>query len=276
MFERLAREQPFRILARALLKLRWSKLSLQTRIVWELSKRPPYLLALAEAAGQAKRQGVTEISAIEFGVAGGNGLVVLEEEAEAVTKATGVKIRVFGFDSGPGGLPPSCGDHRDHPDIWQPGDFEMDVPALKRRLSASTTLILGNVRDTVDEFFTKHKAPTVGFVAFDLDLYSSTKDALRIFTAPGAKMLWHVPCVVDDIEFMFHNKWAGEFLAIEEFNREQKGAKGIDRWNGVRNGMAFPERSYFDKMFIAHDLDAVSELGTRRVPNNVRKLALDQ
>ena len=256
--ERLAREQPFRILARAILKR--MKTSVETRATWELSKRPAYMLGLVEAAKQAKRQGVGKISAVEFGVAGGNGLVALQEDARAVELETGVHIMVYGFDAGPGGLPEFCGDHRDHPDIWQPGDYPMDVDALRAKLSARTQLILGNVRDTVPNFF-KFDIPPVGFVSFDLDLYSSTRDALRIFTT--AKMLWHVPCYFDDIEFVFNNRWGGEFLAIEEFNQLSEGIK-IDKWHGVRNGKAFPERGYFDRMFVAHDLAAVSKVALKR------------
>jgi hypothetical protein len=45
---------------------------------------------------------VSEISVFEFGVAGGNGLVALQNYAEIIEQQTGVKMRVFGFDTGHG------------------------------------------------------------------------------------------------------------------------------------------------------------------------------
>lgn len=92
-----------------------------------------------------------------------------------------------------------------------------------------------------------NRAPPIGFVSFDLDLYSSTRDALQIFALPDKRMLWHVPLYLDDIEFLFNHNFAGELLAIDEFNEEGSGVK-IDRWYGVKIGRPFPERSFLDKL----------------------------
>src|SRR5262249_16807684 len=151
---------------------------------WDISARPAYLLGLVMAANQARIENRPEICAIEFGVAGGNGLLALQSEAEAVEKESGIAIKVYGFDMGSGGLPEFIGDHRDHPEKWRPGDYPMVEDALRSRLTPRTTLILGNVRDTVTGFFDGHQPPPIGFVAFDMDLFSSTRDALRIFTDP--------------------------------------------------------------------------------------------
>jgi hypothetical protein len=254
---RLGMEPPFRLLARALLKR--LKVSVKTRTIWELSKRPEYLLGVFTAAEQALEQGVAEIAVVEFGVAGGNGLVALQSEAEAVERATGVGIKVYGFDAGPQGLPAFIGDYRDHPDAWQPGDFPMDEAALRARLSTRTTLVLGNVKDTVEGFFVAHQPPPIGFVSFDLDLYSSTRDALKIFSAPDKKMLRNVPLYFDDIDFLFNNKFAGELLAIDEFNLENDRVK-IDKWYGVKAGRPFPERHFLEKLYVAHDIEAISRI----------------
>ena len=253
---RLGMEPPFRVFVKSLLK--HLNVSAKTRGLWDLSKRPTYLMGVLAAAEQAARQKVAEISVIEFGVAGGDGLVALQREAEAVERETGVGIKVYGFDAGPQGLPAFIGDYRDHPDAWQPGDYPMNESALRRRLSARTTLILGNVGDTVPRFFNDFQPPPVGFVSFDLDLYSSTRDALQIFRVPDKKMLWHVPLYFDDIEFVFNHKFAGELLAIDEFNVECSQVK-IDRWYGVRIGRPFPERPFLEKLYVAHDLEAISK-----------------
>jgi len=256
LFSRLSMEPPFRIVARAFLKR--LRPSAATRMLWDISERPAYLMGVLAAAHQAVKQHVPEISVVEFGVAGGRGLLALQEEAAAVEKETGIRIRVYGFDMGAGGLPPLIGDHRDHPDAWRPGDFPMNEAALRARLAPRTTLILGNIRETAQSFFARFDPPPIGFASIDVDLYSSTLDALNIFSAVDRRMLWHVPLYFDDIEFMFNHRFAGELLAITEFNRQSEHFK-IDRWYGVRNGRPFPERPFLDRMYVGHDLCAVTD-----------------
>jgi len=258
---RLAHEPPFRIVARAILKR--MNVSVETRAHWELSLRPPYLIGLVEAANQANQQGHEEICAIEFGVAGGAGLLAMQEEAAAVEREKGVKIRVYGFDLGAKGLPSFIGDYRDHPDAWKPGDFKMDEERLRSHLTDRTTLILGNVNETASRFFEDQNPPPVGFISIDLDLYSSTRDALTIFDSPKLKMLWNTPVYFDDIEFIFNHRFAGELLAIEEFNLRNRRVK-IDRWYGVEANRPFPERLIYQKLYVAHDLDAISQASLAR------------
>jgi hypothetical protein len=253
--QRMGMEPPFRVFSRALLAR--MKVSVETRALWDLSPRPAYLLGLVAAAEQASRQGVRELCAIEFGVAGGGGLLAMQRDAATVEQETGIGIRLYGFDMGAVGLPEFCGDHRDHPDVWQPGDYPMDVEKLQERLTARTKLIIGNLRDTVPQFGERHRPPPVGFVSVDVDLYSSSRDALRLFTTPGVGSLWHVPMYFDDIDFIFNHRYGGELLAIAEFNEQNEHFK-IDRWYGVRKGRPFPERPYLDKMYVAHDLRTVA------------------
>ena len=177
---RLSMEPPFRMLVWALLKP--LNVSAKTRALWDLSKRPAYLLGVLTAAEQAAQQNVHEISVVEFGVAGGDGLMTLQSEAEAVERETDVRIKVYGFDARQG-LPAFIGDYRDHPEEWQPGDYPMDEAKLRSRLTDRTTLIIGNVRDTSPKFFKDFQPPPVGFVAMDLDLYSSTRAHSRFFAS---------------------------------------------------------------------------------------------
>jgi hypothetical protein len=139
----------------------------------------------------------------------------------------------------------------------------MDEAALRVRLTKRTTLIIGNVMDTAPEFFARYQPPPIGFISFDMDLYSSTRDALRIFAVPEKRMLRHVPLYFDDIEFIFNHRFAGELLAIDEFNQEGHAVK-IDRWYGVKTGRPFPERSFLDKLYVAHDLAAISNSVLKR------------
>lgn len=260
-FTRLGMEPPFRIIVRALLKN--FKLSVRTKSHWELSNRPAYILGILAAADQAIKQNVKEISVIEFGVAGGEGLIAMQEHAEEVENELGVGIKVFGFDMGKHGLPEFIGDYRDHPDAWKPGDYPMDEEKLRLRLTDRTSLILGNIKETIPLFFKDFTPPPIGFVSIDLDLYSSTYEALKIFKLPGKKMLWHVPMYFDDIDFIFNHKYAGELLAINEFNGKSENVK-IDRWYGVRNDRPFPERSFLNKLYVAHDIESISNISLAR------------
>ena len=113
----LASEPPFRFFVRGAMK--WLPISLQTRALWEKSHRPHYLNAVLFTAEQANREGIDQISVIEFGVATGVSLLALEHIAAAVEETSGVRISVYGFDAGPGGLPELIGDYRDCPDVWR-------------------------------------------------------------------------------------------------------------------------------------------------------------
>jgi hypothetical protein len=261
LLRRIAAEPPFRLFTKRILAL--LPCSLATRVRWDLSARPQYLLGIYFAAHQASVEGIPEISVIEYGVAGGNGLVVLQAEAEAVERATGVAIRVFGFDAGPGGLPSFCGDYRDHPDIWRPGDYPMDVDAVRARLSPRTTLILGDIRQEIDQFQEQHQPAPIGFISVDVDLYSSTVAALRVLDY--CSRLQHVAMYFDDIQLHRCHRWAGELLAIQEFNDSHPALK-IDQWRGLRHGRPFPELAWIDRMFMCHDFEAITKAAVSREP----------
>jgi hypothetical protein len=261
--KRLAMEPPLRLFVRA--ALRCAPVSVTTRALWDISDRPAYLLGVLYGARQALRQSVAEISVIEFGVAGGTGLLALQREAAAVEDELGVSIKVYGFDNGSAGLPAFIGDHRDHPDKWKPGDFPMDEPLLRSKLGPRTTLILGDVALTVPRFCDDPGVPPVGFIAFDLDLYSSTSAALRVLSTPGKRALDHVPLYFDDTEHSISHRFAGELLAIDEFNASHNHIK-IDRWRGLESDRPFPDASYLQKMYMAHDLKSISSRVLERNP----------
>ncbi len=261
-------EPPFRLFGKALVK-RFSS-DIRTISQWDAAERPNYLLGVLRAADQALESKVKEISVAEFGVAGGAGLLCLQSYAERVQAATGVKIHVLGFDTG-AGLPKGTGDFRDHPEIWSPGDFPMVWDQLRPRLGPQTQLILGDVIDTVPEFLaTKMPAP-LGFISIDVDFYSSTRDALRILSLPNRKTLFRTVIYLDDVETMLYHRFAGELLAVEEFNRDNSGVK-IDRWRGVRSRRPFHEELWLDRMYVAYDLEAIDRMGHNQ---NRDKLILD-
>src|SRR3954462_6390867 len=85
----------------------------------------------------------------------------------------------------------------------------------------------------------------LGFISFDLDLYSSTRNALEILRSPKRKMLRQTLLYFDDISFLIDHRWASELLAIEEFNAKTTDVK-IDRWHNIRGDGPFPEAPYYE------------------------------
>lgn len=194
-------------------------------ILLEFGNRPHYAYALFQAAEQAIALGHKTISVIEFGVAGGNGMVSLEKHTAMISSFLDIQFQIYGFDTGEG-LPELTG-YKDVMHQWKKGSFPMDVERLKKRLSRST-LVFGNVRDTVQDFYTKYKPAPVGAIFFDLDLYSSTKDALKIFDTASENMLPRTRCYFDDLlgnEVSLTNEYMGEKLAISEYNAKSEARK---------------------------------------------------
>lgn len=194
--------------------------SLELRLQYDVFRRPHYAYCIYQAALLAHRLGVKEISVLEFGVAGGNGLVEVEELALQVEDRLSPRIQVYGFDTGTG-LPPPV-DYRDLPYLWREGFFQMDEAALKRRLHRAK-LVIGNVAQTVPKFLEEHSAAPVGAIMVDLDYYSSTADALRILTAPPQGLLPRVYCYFDDVmssETGILCDHVGQLLAIREYNEK--------------------------------------------------------
>lgn len=197
----------------------WGFGSYRQKISWDLVVRQPYAYGVLKAADLAKAQGCDSVTLIEFGVASGFGLVNMARIASRVTEETGVRCEIHGFDTGTGMPPPL--DFRDHPDLYQDGDFAADVAGLREVLPANVTLHLGELRDTVPAFVESISATSpVGFVALDVDYYSSTRDALQVFSGDAAGLLPRVVVYADDIALEAHNSAAGETLAIAEFNAE--------------------------------------------------------
>lgn len=242
---------PLRFLLLRGLDRRLDLFSYSTKLEIGSIERPYYGHGVLHAAQLAKRLGHSAVSVLEFGVAGGNGLLNLEMHAAKVTKETGVRVAIYGFDTG-AGMPPPL-DYRDMPYLWQAGYFRMDLEKLGRRLRQAK-LMIGNVADTVDSFCEAEQPPPIGFISFDLDYYSSTLAALRIFTARHEYLLPRVACYLDDtvgdIDYAY-NEFTGELLAISEFNATHPSIK-IAPVRGLRFfGQRLPA-VWHEQIFVAH------------------------
>ena len=237
---------PFRLL--------WRKFkvgSFQIRCKFDAVNRPYYAFGAFHAAKLAKALGLKSMSVVEFGVARGEGLLNLEELAGEISETVGIEIEVYGFDS-TGGLPPPQG-YRDLPYIWKQGDFLMDHDRLRKELRKAT-LVIGDVKDTVATFFETYRPAPIGFIAFDLDFYSSTKDALKIFLARDKYILPRVLCYFDDIideqATQLFNEFTGELLAIKEFN-DGVSDKKLCKVNGLSQKRYF-KSSWAEAIYAMH------------------------
>jgi len=182
-------------------------------------ERPAHAYCMWHAAKLARELGLREISVAEFGVAGGNTLVEVERYAVEIEKSLGVRIQVYGFDTG-AGLPQLEG-VEDLPYWFRASQYAMDVERLKRRLR-SAELVLGNVRDTVLDFFAKADRPPLAAIFNDLDFFSSTRSAMRILEADSRHFLPRLFLYLDDVvggPKEMYGPFNGQLAANKEFNR---------------------------------------------------------
>jgi hypothetical protein len=213
---------------------------------------PQYAYGLLLAAVQAHNLGHREITAIELGVAGGNGLVELERLVGLVRQQIGVRILVAGFDLGVG--MPEPADYRDLPYIWQRGFFQMDEPKLRARLTTAQ-LVLGDVAETLPRFIAT-APPPIGFISFDLDYYSSTIAAMNtLLAAPSERYLPRTICYFDDTvgpHEELHCRFAGELLAIDEFNAHTT-ARKLAPVNGLAYKLHPLREPWIEGIYVLHD-----------------------
>jgi hypothetical protein len=198
--------------------------SFETRLAVGGFDRPWYAWCLFYAATQAKVLGYKAITALELGVAGGNGLRFLCRYRDEIERATSMKIFISGLDRGTG-LPASS-DPRDLLYCWPAGSFEMDYSKLKQSLGNAATLVLGDVRETAQNINIPSDAP-LGAIMFDLDLFTSTRDAFALFEHPN--LLPRVWCYFDDMAGgpdNLYSDYTGVREAIHEFNntRAERGS----------------------------------------------------
>jgi hypothetical protein len=221
------------------------------KISYRSIDRPYFGHCLCHAAMLARQLGHNRIAAIEFGVAGGNGLLSLERHARMVERETGVAVQVYGFDTGSG--MPQLLDYRDQPYLYEPGYFKMDIEKLKARLTTAK-LCIGPIEDTLTDFVSREEPPPIGFIAVDVDYYSSTVPILRIFEADQKYLLPRVACYLDDItgdiDWAF-NEFTGELLAINEFNAAHDDIK-IAPVKGLRYANNHIPQEWHEKVFVAH------------------------
>jgi hypothetical protein len=213
-------------------------------------RRPHYAWGALQGVNLAKVLGISRVSFIEFGVAGGNGLTALESIAERLEGFLGVEVDIHGFDA-VGGMPKTT-DPRDLPNLWREGFYPMDRNKLEQRLQRAK-LHLGPVEETVPQFVASKPAP-VAFVAFDLCFYNSTIKAFQLFDAHQSVLLPRVHCFFRNIlgrTFGDHN---GERLAMAEFNAAHETRK-ISKIYGLQYYLGSQLERWVDQFYMAHIFD---------------------
>jgi len=178
-------------------------------------------------------------------------VVALERLCAAYRPTSGLNIDLCGFDLGSG--MPAPRDYRDAPYVWQQNFFKMDEAKLRARLG-STRLFIGDIQKTGREYIDAKTLP-IGFISFDLDYYSSTVSAFdALLEGDPQKYLPRVVCYFDDTvgpHAEMHNEYAGELLAIKEFNETHKMRK-IVKLNGLRYKLLPIEGSWVEGIYVLH------------------------
>ena len=242
---------PYRILLFRRLLRNMQFVPYSERLKYGALERPNYGFCLYNAALLAKNLGIEKISAVEFGVAGGNGLVNIERHAAEIEKELGTGFEVYGFDM-ESGLP-APRDHRDLPHNYKLGDYRMDRARLKARLKISK-LVLGDVKDTCETFFDDFAPAPVGCIFFDLDYWSSTLDSFKLFDAGSDHFLPRVYCYFDDVyasESAAMCEFIGQRLAIDDFNGASEDRK-IGRLFHFVSPPAIPA-GWHSQIYVYHD-----------------------
>ena len=206
----------------------------------------PYAYGFDQAARLARTLGEPSFAIAELGVAGGNGLAALERLASGQD----MPVTVTGFDTGTG-LPAPV-DYRDLPYLWRGGHFGMNQAALRECTDAE--LVLGDVGETAPAWLARQVLP-VGFLAFDLDYYSSTTRALSgLLTGPPERYLPRVWCYFDDTvggDEEIHSEHTGVLAAIAEFNAAHTGRK-LAQPNGLRWKLGGTPAAWVEGMYVLH------------------------
>jgi hypothetical protein len=196
-------------------------------IYHDLFQRCNYAYGIIIAAEIGRRISAPEVSVVETGVWFGAGLTNICEICDFLTSTWGVRFRIYGLDTGEG--LPSPQDWRDHPELWASGSMVMpDHAALLARLPANASLVLGDVADTIPDLLATEitSLNPIGFISLDVDLYTASKDVLKLLDARVEQLAPAIPLWVDDSNInVFQGSYSGEALAIHEFNQSHETRK---------------------------------------------------
>ena len=199
-----------------------SEKNLEKLIVSGKEYRPHYAYLVLKTFQEARSLGYDKFSILEFGCAGGSGIIDLEYLVNKINRFFNYDVQIYGFDGGEG-LPPSS-DYRDVLYLWQQGDYKMKKEKFLNLNFKYSNIIIGDVKDTLKNFKSKFSPSRIGLVIQDMDYYSSTKESLNWFLSLDDSQLFPRTRFYFDDTFLTGNN-IGELLAIKEFNRNSDNIK---------------------------------------------------
>lgn len=181
--------------------------------------RPHYGLGMLLAAKQAKELGYKKIKILELGCWNFEGLIDIENYSNDIGSILDIDIEIFGFTL-KDGLPNYKENKYDRLYRWGSGDYKFNKDANFKKLKKSK-IYFGDVKKTIKKFFKDNiksfpNSP-IGFVCFDLDYYTSTKNGLNLFKLNPVNYLPRTNIYFDDHSFGSFDE--GESRAIKEFNK---------------------------------------------------------
>jgi hypothetical protein len=247
-FRNVVYEPPIRLLVKAMLSNYVARrYAFEWAALFDAVPYPAYATGLRIACNYASLARAKAFSAIEFGVAGGNGLVELSTYAEKLSQITGLDINVVGFDAG-SGLPDSA-DYRDAPWLWKSGDFPSNLDKLRREIPETTELVVGRIEETFPRWLRESSRSPIGFVAMDVDYFSSAQAVLNVLAAVDTRFLLpFISFYFDDTLRYLVPRPTGEFAAVAEFNASTVQRK-FDRNDWVAEDRPFGERLWLKRMY---------------------------
>jgi hypothetical protein len=204
----------FKSFSRFLYSINPNKYRLKKLVLTGRDYRPHYGYLVMKSFEEAERLGLSRFSILEFGCAGGSGLIDLEYHVSRFEKYYNIQADIYGFDAGDG-LPPSE-DYRDVLYLWQEGDYKMDKFKLLKILRRSE-VIIGDINVTLPSFLERENLSPIALVFQDMDYYSSTFNSLiHLKNSREEIVLPRVRMYFDDT--LYTGKSIGELLAISDFN----------------------------------------------------------
>lgn len=216
--------------------------------------RPQYGLGLILSASEAVSLGYKKMSVIEFGCWECEGLIDMEHYIKEIQEYFKIEINVYGFDLG-SGIPKYTPNPRDRLYELNPGDYPLKKKENIKKLK-KTKMVWGDVKETCPNFLRSNNlddAP-LGFISFDLGIYSSTHHALKILNDDSKFFLPRVFLYFDNFYFVSEDE--GEKYAIKEFNLESK--KKISQISELSEqlSLSWSKWSFLGKrIFQLHDFD---------------------
>jgi hypothetical protein len=238
--------------------------------------RPHYETILLESCYEAKLLGYDEVSVIELGVAGGNGVIALEKYKLKIQKLLNIKINIYGFDTGEG--LPKTNSIYDLPFYWKENNYKVNKNILKNKINSK--IYYGDITNTIDKFIIIPPKNIVS-IFFDLDLYTSTKNFLDQIYKIEDFLCPRVYCYFDNI-FCPENwisQFNGELLAINEFNQQNNNIKighSVDSLKDFRFPLAknllfmmhvFNHKDY--NKYIGHDTTETHSYGNSTITDRI-------